>query len=233
MGRNKYPEQTRAAVLKAAGHLFVTRGYEATSLQDVADVLGMTKGAVYQHFTSKDDLFWAAMDSLAASTARRQADIVADEGLTGAEKLQALFDGALVEPMLASFSDALPLVDPVKNARLLGLQFKEAACEAAHAVILPVVEQGVRDGSIRTDSPVELAEVLALLGNLWLVPLFDPAEDADAMRRRVDYFARLAGLLGAPLRPGSMREALVRVNDLALRARRERADGAGGNGAPV
>lgn len=222
MGRNKYPEQTRAAVLREAARLFVTKGYEATSLQDVAAALGMTKGAVYQHFSSKDELFWAAMDHMGSSASARRREIVADDSLTGAEKLQTLFEAGVGSSMLDSFSDALPLVDPIANARILGMQFRDAACAAAHECILPVVEQGVCDGSIRTDCPEELAEVLAMLGNLWLVPLFDPAEDADAMRRRVRYFAHLASLLGAPLRAEGMCEALVRANELALRARSER-----------
>jgi AcrR family transcriptional regulator len=48
--------QTRAQVLTAAAELLSAKGYRNTSMQDVADRVGMTKGAVYFHFRSKEAL---------------------------------------------------------------------------------------------------------------------------------------------------------------------------------
>ncbi len=50
-------ELTRQRILKAALDLFVEKGYERTTFQDVADRIQLTKGAVYWHFKSKPDLF--------------------------------------------------------------------------------------------------------------------------------------------------------------------------------
>jgi len=52
-------EQTRAHLLAAARHLFAVHGYEATSVSDIAKAAGYTKGALYAHFTSKEDLLFA------------------------------------------------------------------------------------------------------------------------------------------------------------------------------
>lgn len=49
--------QTRQKILKAALDLFVEKGYERTTFEDVADRIQLTKGAVYWHFKSKPDLF--------------------------------------------------------------------------------------------------------------------------------------------------------------------------------
>lgn len=48
----------REEVLAAAAECFMRRGYEATSMDDVAEALGATKGRVYHHFRSKPDLFF-------------------------------------------------------------------------------------------------------------------------------------------------------------------------------
>jgi len=48
----------REEVLAAAAECFMRRGYEATSMDDVADMLGATKGRVYHHFRSKPELFF-------------------------------------------------------------------------------------------------------------------------------------------------------------------------------
>ncbi len=54
-------EQTRAQILETAQRLFAEQGYDATSLQMIADELGLTKAAVYYHFRAKNDLLHAAM----------------------------------------------------------------------------------------------------------------------------------------------------------------------------
>ena len=55
-------QQTRSALLDAAEQLFAVKGVSRTSLQDVAQAAGLTRGAVYWHFKDKADLFNAMMD---------------------------------------------------------------------------------------------------------------------------------------------------------------------------
>ena len=52
MARNKYPEETVKLILDAATHLFVEKGYDATSLQDIINETNLSKGAIYHHFSS-------------------------------------------------------------------------------------------------------------------------------------------------------------------------------------
>ena len=57
MARNKYPEETVEKILTAARRLFLEKGYEKTTIQDIVDQLGgLTKGAVYHHFKSKEEI---------------------------------------------------------------------------------------------------------------------------------------------------------------------------------
>ena len=51
MARNKYPEETVTLILDTAQKLFLEKGYEHTTIQDIIDNLGgLTKGAIYHHF---------------------------------------------------------------------------------------------------------------------------------------------------------------------------------------
>lgn len=54
-------EQTRQQILETAQRLFIELGYDATSLQRIADEMGLTKAAVYHHFRAKSDILHAAM----------------------------------------------------------------------------------------------------------------------------------------------------------------------------
>ena len=67
MARNKYPEITVEKILEAAQRLFLEKGYENTTIQDIVDELGgLTKGAIYHHFKSKEDIICALSDQLFA-----------------------------------------------------------------------------------------------------------------------------------------------------------------------
>ena len=54
MARNKHPEETVQRILTTASKLFLEKGYEKTSLQDIIRETGLSKGAIYHHFSSKD-----------------------------------------------------------------------------------------------------------------------------------------------------------------------------------
>jgi AcrR family transcriptional regulator len=54
-------ERTRAAVVEAGYRLFVRQGYNATSMRQIADEVGLSLGAAYNHFASKEDIFAAVL----------------------------------------------------------------------------------------------------------------------------------------------------------------------------
>lgn len=51
-------ETTRDRILKEAARLFTQMGYEATSVQDLAEALGLSKAALYHHFRSKEEILY-------------------------------------------------------------------------------------------------------------------------------------------------------------------------------
>ena len=59
--RAEQAERTRQQILQTAQRLFTELGYDATSLQMIADEMGLTKAAVYYHFRAKSDILHEAM----------------------------------------------------------------------------------------------------------------------------------------------------------------------------
>lgn len=55
-------ELTRTALIDAATELFAQRGFHATSLEEIAESAGFTRGAIYSNFKNKDDLLLAVVD---------------------------------------------------------------------------------------------------------------------------------------------------------------------------
>lgn len=63
-GRIRRPgrAEVRRRLLDAALEVFADRGFASASLDQVAEAAGLTKGAIYSNFASKDDLFFAVME---------------------------------------------------------------------------------------------------------------------------------------------------------------------------
>jgi AcrR family transcriptional regulator len=72
--REQKKARTRQALLAAAGALIASYGAEATSLDRIAEEAGLTKGAIYSNFTSKEDLIFALAEVM--STTIELADVV-------------------------------------------------------------------------------------------------------------------------------------------------------------
>src|SRR6201988_1036651 len=60
--RERRLEHTRSLLLDAAGEVFAEKGFMAASLDDIASAAGYTKGAIYKHFATKEDLFLEVSD---------------------------------------------------------------------------------------------------------------------------------------------------------------------------
>ena len=85
MARNKYPEETVARILDVSLKLFLEKGYENTTIQDIIDALGnLSKGAIYHHFKSKEDILEAVCDQrLFAGVEALMNEVVTDKRLKG------------------------------------------------------------------------------------------------------------------------------------------------------
>jgi AcrR family transcriptional regulator len=91
MPRHKFSD-TRARIETAATRLFVKKGVAETSVRDIAREVGLSEGALYRHFESKDDLVWQAFESRYVAFAQELAQLAAD-ATSGRNKLAAMIRG--------------------------------------------------------------------------------------------------------------------------------------------
>lgn len=182
MARNKYPEETRKLILDVSAKLFLEKGYEQTSLQDIIGQLGgMTKGAIYHHFKSKEEILIAVVERLCEENNIRMARIRDEKMLSGKEKLEKMFSVSLENTNQEDVFSVTPnLLD---NPRLLADYLKMVAYTVVPDYIVPVIRQGVEDGSIQTQYPEELADVVMLLSDVWLNPIIFTLSEEQLVKR--------------------------------------------------
>lgn len=213
MARNKYPEETVEKILSASMRLFVEKGYEHTSIQDIIDQLGgLTKGAIYHHFKSKEDILLALANQMGDKTEAVMGAIRDDPALTGLEKLRAMFHASIGDHRQHEIFSAAPKL--LDNPQFLSILLQNLVRDVAPHYIRPVVEQGVADGSIHTDHPAQLAEMLILLSDFWLNPLVWPT-DPEGLAARLELYHRVLLGFGVDVMDDTLREALMGYLTLA------------------
>ena len=185
----------RAQILDAAEKLFFEKGYDRTSVQDILDALGMSKGGFYHYFDSKESV-------LRAVSERRV------EGRF--DRLNAELYGMRRSPidrlnLLLGMANLFQTEETRFAALMLKLCYveKDAAMRDHHRRILldrlapylaDVIEEGVRDGSFHLRHPIEVGRLLLMLA-------LDADEEACAMLAKEpdnpDVMLRMLELLNA------------------------------------
>ena len=195
MSRNKYPEETVERILDTAQRLFLEKGYEQTTIQDIIDNLGgLTKGAIYHHFKSKEEIIDAVSDRM--FFANNPFEAVRDrKDLNGLQKLR--------EAIRLNQSDrertnlTVQSIPISKNPRLL-MEMINSNRKILTPYYQELLEEGNRDGSIHTEYAKEIAELMPLLTSLWMLPSVFPGAKED-MRHKFLFIGEMLEKMGVPL----------------------------------
>ena len=170
MARNKYPEKTKEMILETSKSLFLKNGYDNTSIQDILDNLkGLSKGAIYHHFKSKEAIFEAISIKEAEKNKLEFLKIKNNKNLNGANKLKEIIKFNISSENTKNIIKLCP--NFLENPKFLAEQLKQMYEIFIPNFIFPIIEEGVEDGSIKTDKPYELSESIMLLINIWINPL--------------------------------------------------------------
>ena len=180
MARNKYPEVTVEKILDVAQRLFLEKGYDNTTIQDIVNELGgLTKGAIYHHFKSKEEIIDALSEKLFFENnpfviVKKQKD------LNGLQKMREVIKINYADAARNKLSKhTLPVL---KNPRILAGMI-DTDRKLITPLWLELIEDGQRDGSIQTEYAKELSELLPLLTDLWLSPSVYPASVQEIMNK--------------------------------------------------
>ena len=204
MARNKYPEVTVERILDVSQRLFLEKGYENTTIQDIVDELGgLTKGAVYHHFKSKEEIMDAVGDRMFFSNNPFEA-VRGRTDLNGLQKLrEAVRLNQSDQERVRLTAQSIPIA---KSPRLLQ-EMIVSNRKVLTPYFLELIKEGNRDGSMHTNYPREIAELLPLLTSLWLPPSVFPAS-REQMKRKFLFLGEMLEKMGVPLMDDSIR-ALV------------------------
>ena len=163
-------ENTKEKILEVATNLFLEKGYKQTRISDIIKGLdGLTKGAIYHHFESKEDIFEAVVKNIGLKNTLIFDKIKFADNMTGSEKITKLISLGLDNDNL----ETIPTISPnlLDSPKLFVSFLKQMQEITIPEYFYPIIIEGIEDGSIRTDEPHQLAELISILLNIWLNPL--------------------------------------------------------------
>jgi AcrR family transcriptional regulator len=168
--RGRERQLKREAVLHTAVQSFNERGFHATSLDEVAESLNVTKPTIYHYFGSKDEILFECV-RLGLESIREATAAVERHGGTGLDRLTALMrDYAMI--MTQDFGMCVTRTADHELSPESREKFRQLKREIDETV-RRVVEDGMREGSIEAGNPRLVTFMLTGALN-WIARWFDP-----------------------------------------------------------
>lgn len=189
----RVPEEWEKEILEAAKVLFLSKGYQETSVSDIMERVGGAKGMFYRFFQSKEELMCLLSEQMFLQN--NPFDVVRErKDLTGLEKIRELLLLNSADPRQNALN--LQAMEILKDPQILA-----SAVAANRRVLTPLwlelLEEGKRDGSIQTEYTKELSQLLPLL-DFWLLPPVYPAT-AEEIQHKFQFIIEVLAHMGLPL----------------------------------
>ena len=168
-------EETRGRILQAAQQLFASSGYDATGVAELCHTAGVSKGAFYHHFPSKQAVFLALLENWLAALDGRMAPLIEGPGSVPEGLVRA---ASITGMVFQSASGQLPMFlefwreashDPLVWQTTVGpfRRYQE--------LFAGIVEKGIAEGSLRPVDPfVASRTIVALALGFILQGVIDP-----------------------------------------------------------
>lgn len=161
------PEVTKEKILKQSGQLFNTQGYKATSLRDITEATGFTKGAIYRHFNSKDELEMETLSHLSNQMFELVRDRIKESKTAGA-KLRSIFNFFETYISKPPIKGGCPLMNVAIEADDAHPQLRKRAVfilDMLRDSVITILNNGIRYGQIKKDidSPYYATVIIASL----------------------------------------------------------------------
>lgn len=186
-------EQWEKEILDAAQKLFITKGFEETSISDIMEAVGGAKGMFYRCFKSKEEV----MNTLSKRMFLEKNPFELVKKRTDLNSLQKIRELLLIDRSDKERNELnMQAISILKDPKILA-----AAIEANTKTLTPLwfelLEEGRKDGSIQTEYTKELSELLPLI-NFWLMPSIYPATTEEILHK-YQFIVEVLSKMGLPI----------------------------------
>lgn len=199
----KEAAERRNEILDVAERLFCTKGYDQTSTNDILSEIGIARGTLYYHFSSKEDILDAMIDRILDEIVRRASRIALDESVPVLERMTQTILASNVDTKTGDM--ILEQMHKPQNA-LMHAKMQERLLKQLIPLFTKLIEDGISQGLMQTADPEDTIEMLLLYANT----VFDDAiaySEADKKKKVLAFINNTEILLH--MEKGSLLEAML------------------------
>jgi AcrR family transcriptional regulator len=194
-------QSVRDEILDATNRLLVRFGYRKMTIEDIASEVGIGKGTVYLHFTSKADVVLSTIDRLVQRLLDRLEEIARGPG-SPVEKLEKMLMTRIMFRFDHRHHDSKSMDELLAVLRPEFLLRREGYFEAEARALAKVLEEGRAAGDLGFDEALPTAHTLILATNSLLPYSLSPDElgKRKDVEQKASRLSRLAvgGVLPRP-----------------------------------
>lgn len=158
----KEPEERKQEILDTAMRLFYEKGYEKTSIADIAKVIGVAQGLCYRYFPSKEALFDSAIEQYANELVKKFIIPQSNKVLSLKEVLENM--PIMVETENTNYYNVLHVVENKKFHDQLALK----VCEKLLKPVTELLEKAQKKGEVHIDD-IQAAATFCVYGQLGIL----------------------------------------------------------------
>ena len=195
--------ERRNEILDVAERLFCSRGYDQTSTNDILAEIGIARGTLYYHFSSKEDILDAMIDRILDEIVRRASQIALDGSIPVLERMTQTILASNVDTKTGDM--ILEQMHKPQNA-LMHAKMQERLLKQLIPLFTKLIEDGISQGLMQTDDPEDTIEMLLLYANT----VFDDAIAYSEKEKRKKVLAFISNTeLLLHMEKGSLLEAML------------------------
>ncbi|MGI6462086.1 MAG: TetR/AcrR family transcriptional regulator [Candidatus Scatomorpha sp.] len=201
----KSAEERKNEILDVAEQLFVEKGFDNTSTNDIINEIGIARGTLYYHFKSKEDILDTIVERIRCEKITEAAAIVADRKIPILERLTGAVLALNIEGEVGV--EVLEQIHKPQNA-LLHQKIQERIVNGVAPVIAKLIEEGNTAGIFDTKYPLEAVEMILTYSSTAFDELagLSPAEIEKKSKAFIYHTERILGA-----EEGSLTAAIMKI----------------------
>lgn len=185
---------TKNKIINAATKLFSEKGYDQTTMQDIMQLSGLSKGAIYHYFKSKQAILDDQINHQKESVTNYLKDLVENPALTAKQKIENIIDYLFL-------NEALPTLTNDRWAEKVPFALLNTLRNSLNVLaeyIADILRQGNINQEFNCTYPKEISEIMVLLIDIWLDPIIADSSYED-MCSKVDFIILLLEKFDTPI----------------------------------
>jgi len=203
--RKKWKKKMRDKILDAAEELFLAKGFDKTSTNDIMKKAGIVRGTLYNHFRSKEDVLDGMTSRMVGRMLEKASEVVKDKDVPVLTRMTEIILALNVDTEFEN--EVMRQIHRPQNA-LLHQKIQNQILAGIVPILNHLLEEGKEEGIFHTKYGTEAIEMIMLYANVMFDDMTEQSQEQREQRMQ-GFIYNAERLLGT--KEGELQTAIMRI----------------------